>query len=92
MRILIAIISLLLLSTFAVSSATLDEQLTAVLAQHGFTGRVESTLETRLGRKLDNQLADLRHCRRIEQRQQLLRLSLTDERFWRYSVNRHRDR
>jgi cytochrome c peroxidase len=59
MRIFIVVISLLLLSTFAVSSVTLDQQLTAVLAQHGFTGRVESTLETRLGRKLDNQLVDL---------------------------------
>src|SRR5215510_13115620 len=59
MRISILIISLLLLSTFAVSSVTLDEQLTAVLAQHGFTGRIESTLELRLGRKLDNQLVDL---------------------------------
>src|SRR5215510_7679529 len=59
MRISILIISLLLLSTFAVSSVTLDEQLTAVLAQHGFTGRIELTLEQRLGRKLDNQLVDL---------------------------------
>ena len=30
-----------------------------MLAQHGFTGRIESTLEPRLGRKLDNQLVDL---------------------------------
>ena len=37
---------------------SLDQQLTAVLAQHGFTGRVESTLERRLGRKLDNDLVD----------------------------------
>ena len=59
MRIFIVVVSLLLLSTFAVSSATLDKQLTAVLAQHGFTGRIESTLEQRLGRKLDNQLVDL---------------------------------
>ncbi|MBK8906160.1 MAG: hypothetical protein IPM53_33585 [Anaerolineaceae bacterium] len=35
----------------------LDRVLTAVLHQHGFTGRVESTLETRLGRPLDPQLA-----------------------------------
>ncbi|HEX3184288.1 MAG TPA: cytochrome c peroxidase, partial [Pyrinomonadaceae bacterium] len=28
-------------------------------AQHGFTGRIESTLEPRLGRKLDNQLVEL---------------------------------
>lgn len=37
----------------------LDRQLSAVLARHGFTGRIESTLEQRMGRKLDNQLADL---------------------------------
>ena len=36
----------------------LDQQLTAVLAKYGFTGRVESTLEQRLGRKLDNDLVD----------------------------------
>jgi cytochrome c peroxidase len=59
MRICIVVISLLFLSTFVVSSATIDEQLAAVLAQHGFTGRIESTLEPRLGRKLDNQLVDL---------------------------------
>ena len=40
-------------------SQTLDQQLTAILAEHGFTGRIESTLERRLGRKLDNQLVDL---------------------------------
>jgi len=59
MRICIVVISLLLLTTFVVSSATIDQQLSAVLAQHGFTGRIESTLEPRLGRKLDNQLVDL---------------------------------
>jgi cytochrome c peroxidase len=59
MRIVIVVISLLLLSMFVVSSATLDEQLATTLAQHGFTGRIESTLEPRLGRKLDNQLVDL---------------------------------
>src|SRR4026207_159731 len=59
MRGFIIVISLFLLSTFVVSSATLDEQLAAVLAQHGFTGRMESTLEQRLGRKLDNQLVEL---------------------------------
>lgn len=35
----------------------LDQQLSALLEQQGFTGRVESTLEDRLGRKIDNQLA-----------------------------------
>ena len=59
MRICIVVISVLLLSTFVVSSATLDEQLAAILAEHGFTGRIESTLEPRLGRKLDKQLVDL---------------------------------
>lgn len=54
--------SLILLSLLVVSTAsadTLDQQLNTVLAEHGFTGRIESTLEQRLGRKLDNQLADL---------------------------------
>jgi cytochrome c peroxidase len=38
---------------------TLDAQLSAALTQQGFTGRVGSSLEERLGRKLDNRLADL---------------------------------
>ena len=38
---------------------SLDRQLQAALARHGFTGRIESTLETRLGRRVDRQLADL---------------------------------
>ena len=37
----------------------LNEKLTTVLRQHGFTGRVGFRLEERLGRKIDNQLADL---------------------------------
>ena len=41
------------------NGATLDNQLATVLAQHGFTGRIQSTLELRLGRHIDNQLADL---------------------------------
>jgi cytochrome c peroxidase len=36
-----------------------DGQLRAVLAQHGFTGRVEQTLSARLGRPVDRELADL---------------------------------
>ena len=39
--------------------AELDAALSAVLAQHGFTGRVGQSLEQRLGRKVDNRLADL---------------------------------
>ena len=38
---------------------TLNEQLSAVLRQHEFTGRVGLSLEQRLGRKIDKQLADL---------------------------------
>ena len=39
--------------------ATLDRQLTTALARHGFTGRIESTLEKRLGRRINRRLADL---------------------------------
>jgi cytochrome c peroxidase len=41
------------------SSADLNQQLETVLTQLGFTGRIESTLEQRIGRRIDNQLADL---------------------------------
>ena len=37
----------------------LDQELTARLRQLGFTGRIEATLEQRLGRHLDNRRADL---------------------------------
>ena len=37
----------------------LTDELSAVLSQHGFTGRVGLSLEQRLGRKIDHQLADL---------------------------------
>lgn len=37
----------------------LNEQLSAVLRQHQFTGRVGLSLEQRLGRKIDKQLAEL---------------------------------
>ena len=36
----------------------LDQQLEAVLAEHGFTGAIESTIPTRLGRPIDRQLAE----------------------------------
>ena len=39
--------------------AGLDQQLETALAQLGFTGRIESTLEQQIGRRIDNQLADL---------------------------------
>jgi cytochrome c peroxidase len=59
MRIVTVVVAILMLSLVATGSSTLDQQLTTVLAEHGFTGRVESTLDQRLGRKLDHQLADL---------------------------------
>lgn len=37
----------------------LDARLSAILKQQGFTGRVGSGFERRLGRRIDNQLADL---------------------------------
>lgn len=43
----------------AAPSQSLDQQLAAVLAGHGFTGRIESTLEARLGRHIDQKRADL---------------------------------
>ena len=43
----------------AAQASSLDQELQAVLRQAGFTGRMESTLEQRLGRRLDPQLADL---------------------------------
>jgi cytochrome c peroxidase len=38
---------------------SLDDHLQALLAEHGFTGRIEETLEQRLGRELDPNLAEL---------------------------------
>ncbi len=38
---------------------TLDQRLEAALARQGFTGRIASTLEQRIGHHIDNQLADL---------------------------------
>ena len=59
MRIVTVVVAILMLCLVATGSSTLDQQLTTVLAEHGFTGRVESTLDQRLGRRLDHQLADL---------------------------------
>jgi len=42
-----------------VAEADLDAALRAYLTTLGFTGRIASTLETRLGRRVDRQLADL---------------------------------
>ena len=42
-----------------VAGDDIDATLRAQLAAHGFTGRIASTLEARLGRRVDRQLADL---------------------------------
>src|SRR6185503_18055360 len=59
MRTAVAIALFVLLGSTISLSQTLDQRLEATLAEHGFTGRIESTLERRLGRKMDNQLADV---------------------------------
>lgn len=41
------------------NDSALNDQLSALLNYQGFTGRVGQSLEQRLGRKIDNQLADL---------------------------------
>ena len=56
---LIAVGVVVLTPTTTASNDALNDQLSALLTQHRFTGRVGSSLEQRLGRKLDNQLANL---------------------------------
>src|SRR5215203_4343792 len=46
-------------ATRPVTSDDIDAALRAYLASHGFTGHIASTLETRLGRRIDRQLADI---------------------------------
>jgi cytochrome c peroxidase len=43
----------------SVVNSDVDRTLRAYLAQHGFTGGIASTLEARLGRRIDRQLADI---------------------------------
>jgi len=45
--------------TSASGDSALNDQLSALISQHSFTGKISSILEQRLGRKIDNQLADL---------------------------------
>ena len=67
-RLLVLAVGTLLLLTSTASAQhrdtfpgndSLDQQLEAVLFGAGFTGRIESTLEARLGRRLDQKLADV---------------------------------
>jgi cytochrome c peroxidase len=43
------------------SDDSLDPELRSILASHGFTGRIESTVETRLGRPVNQKLASAGH-------------------------------
>jgi cytochrome c peroxidase len=45
--------------TLSADTDDVDVVLRGYLTSHGFTGRVASTLETRLGRRIDHQLADI---------------------------------
>jgi cytochrome c peroxidase len=45
--------------TAMVVSNDLDAELRSHIASHGFTGRIASTLEARLGRRIDHQLANV---------------------------------
>lgn len=49
----------LVFGTTGPSGEALDRALRAELTAHGFTGRIESSLQARLGRPLDTQLADI---------------------------------
>src|SRR5689334_24296890 len=60
MRTLLSWLAIPVFALTALASAQdLDSKLTALLRQAGFTGRIQSTLEARLGRPLNKPLADL---------------------------------
>jgi cytochrome c peroxidase len=60
MFVLRSVFTLLVLASVAVAqSHELDRDLTELLRQAGFTGKIESTLRARLGRPVDRNLADL---------------------------------
>jgi len=54
-----ALAALALTASLAAEGSSTDRQLQAALRHAGFTGRIESTLEARLGRPIDPALADL---------------------------------
>lgn len=51
--------SLVFLTPRAASATPLDDAVAQALASHGFSGRVEATVEARLGRPIDRKLADV---------------------------------
>ena len=56
---LIAISLITLFGNMAYAQTNLDDKLSEVLINAGFTGKIESTLEQRLGRPINTKLADL---------------------------------
>ena len=97
----VAAIGVLLLASqplFGAPQDPLDAQLRGRLAQLGFTGDVESTLKTRLGRPVEPRpreyrpAAVVRHRHRSARRQHLRRLPLADTRLRRQPADRDRDR
>ena len=85
-------------SVAAHSDDGLNAQLAAVLAANRFTGKVQFSLEDRLGRDLNPKLADLGRLLWFDNaalapsRQHLRRLSLADQRLRRHAVDRDRRR
>ena len=78
------------------SDGQLNADLKHVLKKARFTGKIESTLEARLGRRLNPKLANLGRLLWFDNvafarpGQHVRRLPLADERLWRHAV--HRDR
>ena len=79
-----------------VEPLSLDAKLARVLHHASFTGRVESTLEKRLGRPIDPDLADLGRLLFFDKdpgparRQRLRGLPLAVQRLRRHAIDRHR--
>ncbi|XYH96247.1 cytochrome-c peroxidase [Sorangium sp. So ce1128] len=53
------VITLVLVRPARAKASVIDDRLAETLARHGFTGEIESTLESRLGRKVDKKLAKI---------------------------------
>ena len=77
---------------------SLDQELSARLGELGFTGRIETTLEQRLGRHLDQRRANLGRLLwfdtigGLNNDNTCARVPLTHQCFWRHPVHRDRHR
>ena len=79
--------------TLATPDGRLDAELKSVLKKARFTGKIESTLEARLGRRINPQLANLGRLLWFDKciarpGQHVRRLPFTDERVWRHPIHR----